>query len=151
MSTLSVRGTTASERLVGAGISLIVVVGLIHLIDAPGDLQEAPYQGLLFVANFFGALTAAIGIYRGSRWGWSLGFLVAGGAFVGYVISRTVGLPGLPVEEEWLEPLGLLSLLVEALFIVLCLTTSSAPQRRQVLIDPDLSPRTVEPPTPTYE
>ena len=69
MSTLTLRGTTASERLVGAGISLIVVVGLIHLIDAPGDLQEAPYQGLLFLANFFGALTAAIGIYRGTQVG----------------------------------------------------------------------------------
>ena len=123
MSTLSIRGSKASERLAGAGISLIVVVGLIHLIDAPGDLQEAPYQGLLFLANFFGSLTAAIGIYRGRTWGWSLGFLVAGGAFVGYVISRTVGLPGLPVEEEWLEPLGLLSLLVESLFVGLCLMT----------------------------
>ena len=132
LSTLTIRGTTASERLVGAGISLIVVVGLIHLIDAPGDLQEAPYQGLLFVANFFGALTAAIGIYRGRRWGWILGALVAGGAFVGYVISRTVGLPGLPVEEEWLEPLGLLSLLVEVLFMGLYLTTLVRPQRRQV-------------------
>jgi uncharacterized membrane protein YfcA len=122
MSTLTIRGTTASDRLVGAGISVIVIVGLIHLIDAPGDLQEAPYQGLLFLANFFGALMAAIGIYRGHSWGWSLGALLAGGAFVGYVVSRTVGLPGLPVEEEWLEPLGLLSLLVEGLFIGLYLT-----------------------------
>jgi uncharacterized membrane protein YfcA len=99
------------------------------LIDAPEDLQEAPYQGLLFLANFFGALTAAIAIFRGRRWGWSLGALVAGGAFVGYVISRTVGLPGLPVEEEWLEPLGLLSLLVEALFIGIYLTTFVRPTK----------------------
>jgi len=35
-------------------------------------------------------------------------------------ISRTVGLP---VEEEWLEPLGLLSLLVGSLFVGLCLMT----------------------------
>jgi hypothetical protein len=33
------------------------------------------------------------------------------------VISRTVGLPGLPVEEEWLEPLGVLSMIVEILFV----------------------------------
>ena len=33
------------------------------------------------------------------------------------MISRTVGLPGLPVETEWLEPLGVLSLVVEALFV----------------------------------
>ncbi len=116
-------GATAGRRdgpvsagLVGAGISLIVVVGLIHLIDAPEDLEEGSYLGFLFVANFLGALAAAAGIYRGNRWGWVLGLLVAGGAFVGYVISRTAGLPGLPVEP-WLEPLGVLSLVVEALFV----------------------------------
>src|SRR5215208_4319429 len=127
MSTLSIRGTTSSERLVGAGISLIVVVGLIHLINSPGDLEEGSYTGLLYLANFLGALAAAVGIYRGERWGWALGLLVAAGAFAGYVVSRTVGLPGLPVEEEWLEPLGVLSLLVEALFVGLYLTVFVRP------------------------
>jgi hypothetical protein len=127
MSTLPIRDTTVSDTLVGAGISLIVIVGLIHLINSPEDLEEGSYTGLLYLANFFGALTAAIGIYRGRSWGWSLGALVAGGAFVAYVISRTVGLPGLPVEEEWLEPLGLLSLLVEALFVGLYVMVSVRP------------------------
>jgi hypothetical protein len=127
MSTLSIRGTSGSGRLVGAGISLIVIVGLIHLINSPGDLEEGSYTGLLYLANFFGAILAALGIYRGRSWGWSLGALVAMGAFVGYVISRTVGLPGLPVEEEWLEPLGVLSLLVEALFVGLYLTAFVRP------------------------
>lgn len=127
MSTLPIRDTTVSDTLVGAGISLIVIVGLIHLINSPGDLEEGSYTGLLYLANFVGALTAAIGIYRGRSWGWSLGALVAGGAFVAYVISRTVGLPGLPVEEEWLEPLGLLSLLVEALFLGLYVMVSVRP------------------------
>jgi hypothetical protein len=127
MSALSIRDTTGSGRLVGAGISVIVVVGLIHLINSPGDLEEGSYTGLLYLANFFGAILAAIGIYRGRSWGWSLGALVSVGAFVGYVISRTVGLPGLPVEEEWLEPLGLLSLIVEALFVGLYLTAFVRP------------------------
>ena len=81
----------------------------------------------MFLVNFFGAILAAIGIYRGRSWGWGLGALVSVGAFVGYVISRTIGLPGLPVEEEWLEPLGLLSLLVEALFVGLHLTVFVRP------------------------
>jgi uncharacterized membrane protein YfcA len=127
MSTLPIRGTTGSERLVGAGISLIVIVGLIHLINSPGDLEEGSYTGLLYLANFVGALAAAVGIYRGERWGWALGLLVAAGAFAGYVVSRTVGLPRLPVEEEWLEPLGVLSLLVEALFVGLYLTVFVRP------------------------
>jgi hypothetical protein len=129
MSTLTIRGSTASERLVGAGISLIVIVGLIHLINSPGDLEEGAYTGLLYLANFFGALLAAIGIYRGRRWGWSLGALLSGGAFVSYVISCTVGLPGSPVEAEWLEPLGVLSLLVEALFMGLYLTIFVGPAK----------------------
>ena len=110
-------GRDSPAGLVGAGISLIVVVGLIHLIDAPEDLEEGSYLGFLFLANFLGALVAAAGIYRGNRWGWVIGLLVTGGAFAGYVISRTAGLPGLPAEEEWLEPLGVLSLVVEALFV----------------------------------
>jgi hypothetical protein len=46
------------------------------------------------------------------------------------VISRTAGLPGLGVEEEWLEPLGVLSLVVEALFVGVFLTILVRPQRR---------------------
>jgi hypothetical protein len=120
-SAASGRGSLVPAGLVGAGVSLILVIGLIHLIDSPEDLEVGSYLGFLFLANFLGALAAAAGIYRGNRWGWALGFFVAGGAFVGYVISRTAGLPGLPVEAEWLEPLGVLSLIVEALFVGLCL------------------------------
>jgi hypothetical protein len=93
MSTLPIRDTTISETLVGAGIYLIVVVGLIHLINSPGDLEEGSYTGLLYLANFFGAILAAIGIYRGLSWGWSLGALVSVGAFAGFVISRTIESP----------------------------------------------------------
>jgi hypothetical protein len=122
------RGALVPSGLVGAGISLIVVVGLIHLINSPGDLEEGAYTGVLYLANFLGALAAAVGIYRGKGWGWALGLLVAAGAFAGYVISRTVGLPGLPVEEEWLEPLGVLSLLVEGLFVGVFLAILARPK-----------------------
>jgi hypothetical protein len=128
MSAPTGRGALMPGVLVGAGISLIVVVGLIHLINSPEDLEEGAYTGLLYLANFLGALAAAVGIYRGKRWGWTLGLLVAGGAFAAYVISRTVGLPGLPVETEWLEPLGVLSLVVEGLFVGLYLTIRARPK-----------------------
>ena len=127
MSTLAIR-SNFSGKLVWAGMSLIATVGVIHLIEAPEELEEATYLGPLFLANFLGALLAAIGIYREHRWGWGLGVLVAGGAFVGYVLSRTVGLPGMSVEE-WLEPLGIASLLVETLFIGLCLAIFLRPAK----------------------
>src|SRR5215213_1684543 len=133
------RGALVPAGLVGAGISLIVVVGLIHLINSPEDLQEGSYTGLLYLANFFGALAAAVGIYRGKRWGWALGLLVAGGAFLGYVISRTVGLPGLPVETEWLEPLGVLSLLVEGLFMGVYLAILARPEEETRIVEASTS------------
>jgi uncharacterized membrane protein YfcA len=135
MSAASGRGTLLPAGLVGAGISLIVVVGLIHLINSPEDLEEGSYTGLLYLANFFGALASAIGIYRGRSWGWALGFVVAAGAFAGYVISRTVGLPGLPVETEWLEPLGVLSLLVEGLFVGVFLAIFARPKEERSVVE----------------
>src|SRR5215216_1010153 len=127
MSTSTTRSISPG-KLVWAGISLIAVVGLIHLIEASEELEEATYLGPLFLANFGGAGAAAIGIYRNYRWGWGLGALVAGGAFAGYVISRTIGLPGMPVED-WLELLGVLSLLVEGLFIGLWLANFARPAK----------------------
>ena len=110
---------TTPTAMQGAGIALILVAGAIHFIDAPGSFGDATYKGLLFLANGIAAIVAAFGIYRGERsWGWGLGVLVAGGALVGYVVSRTVGLPGL-APDIWLEPLGILSLMVEGAFIVL--------------------------------
>jgi uncharacterized membrane protein YfcA len=91
--------TIFQGRFAWAGAALIAAVGLIHLIGAPEELEEVTYLGLLFLANFGGAVVAAISIVRNHRWGWGLGALVAGGAFAGYVISCTIGLPGLPVED----------------------------------------------------
>lgn len=109
-----------SKTMVWVGILLVLVTGLIHLVDAPDSYEEAAYKGILFYMNGAGALLAAIGIYRGARgWGWSLGALIAFGSIAGYVISRTVGLPMLEVEDEWLEPLGALALAVEVLFMAL--------------------------------
>ena len=101
------------------GIGLILIVGFIHVIDAPECFEEAAYKGWLFYANGLGALAAAYGIFRAERsWGWNLGFLIAAGSFIAYVLSRTVGLPQIPAEPDaWLEPLGVAALISEALFM----------------------------------
>jgi hypothetical protein len=105
------------------GIGLITVIGVIHLILMRGEYDEAHYLGMLFAANFVGAIIAAVGIYRGSLWGWILGFLVAAGSLAGYILSRTVGLPGMEIEE-WLDPYGMLSVLLEVIFFVLLIQKS---------------------------
>ncbi len=109
-----------SEMLIGLAIALIVVTGLIHFIGAPDNFSESAYKGILFLLNGVAALVAAVGIYRGSKtWGWGLGAAVAGGALVMYIVSRTLGLPGLGVDDDWFEPIGLLSLFVEGAFVAI--------------------------------
>lgn len=121
---------STSRTVVWLGIALIIITGLVHLIDAPDAFGETTYKGLLFVANAVGAAVAAVGIYRGARsWGWSLGLLVALGALVGYILSRTVGLPSLPAEPDaWLEPLGVVSMLAEVGFTALALYVLAVPR-----------------------
>ena len=116
------------RTIVWAGVALMLVTGIVHLIDAPDAFDEATYKGLLFAANGIGALIAAVGIARGARsWGWGLGLLVAAGAFVGYVASRTIGLPGIPAEPDaWLEPLGVVSLVAEGLLVGLAIWANQA-------------------------
>jgi hypothetical protein len=119
---------TLSKTLVWLGIALILITGLIHLVEAPENYQEVAYKGVLFYLNGAGALLAAIGIYRGQRsWGWTLGGLIAFGSIVGYIISRTIGLPLMEVDDEWLEPLGVASLLAEAIYMGLYLYVLSRP------------------------
>lgn len=121
--------STNSKQLAWIGIALLVITSLVHFVDAPDSFEEATYKGVLFLLNGLGALIAAYGIYQGKRnWGWTLGLLVAGGAFVGYALSRTVGLPQLPAEPDaWFEPLGITSFVAEALFVLLYLWLWSKP------------------------
>ncbi len=105
-----------------AAILLIVAVGLAHLRGTLPHYRFAPYIGVGFVVNFVGALVAAVGIYRNALWGWLLGVVVAGGALVLYVVSRSVGLPGFEVAVgRWFGPLAIISLIVEVLFLALFL------------------------------
>lgn len=112
---------SSNQRWMGLG--LILATGLLHLVEAPEYYDEVKYIGVLFVASMIGAAIAAYGIWRDERWGWLLGLAVAGGSFVAYILSRTVGLPSFR-EASWseaLEPMGVLSLIVEGLFVGLAL------------------------------
>lgn len=124
-----------SAILLWLAIIAIIVTGIVHFIDAPDAFHEVSYKGWLFCLNGLGAVLAAVGIYLGKKsWGWNLGFLIAALSIILYAFSRTVGLPGLPAEpDEWFEPLGVVSLLAESIFVVVFITFSKADkhERRQ--------------------
>ena len=121
--------TTPSKRLTLWGTSLIALVGLIHLLVVPEYFEFATYLGLLFILNALGSFASAVGIYRHAWWGWPLGLVMAGGAFFMYIESRTIGLPGL--NEGWLDPPGILSLIVEAIFVALYFFSRATRRRKE--------------------
>jgi hypothetical protein len=99
-------------------VAIIAIIGLVHLYMAPQEYGEVAYMGILFGINFVAAIIAAVGIYRQNNWAWLLGVGIAVGSLIGYILSRTVGLPGMEIEE-WLTPTGVLSLVTEVVFILL--------------------------------
>jgi hypothetical protein len=99
-------------------VATILVIGIVHLYMAPQEYDEVAYMGILFAINFVAAMIAAFGIYRQQNWGWLLGVSIAIGSLIGYILSRTIGLPGMEIEA-WLQPIGVLSMVVEIGFIVL--------------------------------
>jgi len=99
------------------GLLLILAVGAIHLVTAPDQFNDATYKGLLFLANAAGVAVAAIGIWRSQQWGWLLGLAISAATAAGYVLSRTVGLPGLPADPNILEPLGIAAVGCELVFL----------------------------------
>lgn len=119
--------TTASVPASGLGLGAARLVGVasalalaaIHLVEMPEDFEEMPYLGVLFGVGGVLLVAAAVGLVRrsSSRVAWATGLLTAVGMFVGYCVSRTVGLPGMD-PEPWGEPLGVLALVLEVVFVV---------------------------------
>jgi hypothetical protein len=109
-----------SKLLHWLAIFLILEIGLLHIMTAQAEYEEATYMGYLFAANFFGSLLAAYAIYHKQFWGWVLGLVIAAGSIAGYLYSRTLGMPGMNVDE-WFSPYGVISIAVEAAYILVFL------------------------------
>ncbi|WP_310961499.1 hypothetical protein [Nocardioides terrisoli] len=91
-----------------------------HIPVIQEHLTEAPYIGVGFV------LLTVAGLYLGnlllredSTWVWLATGVVAAAALVGYVTSRTIGLPQIHDDiGNWGEPLGVVAVVSEALMLV---------------------------------
>jgi Na+/proline symporter len=101
-----------------AGAAAIAAVAAIHLLLAPEYLDEKVYVGVLFVVGAIAGGLVALRLWqRSDHQAWLLGSLIAVGMGAGFILSRTVGLPGFH-ESEW-ELSGIVSLLFEAGFVAL--------------------------------
>jgi hypothetical protein len=122
-----------------AGALLALAVATAHVADQGGvtaftapDWLGWAYR-LIEVGGVLTALTLLVP--RSAKLGWTAGLLLAVGPFLGYVASRTVGVPGDPGDVgNWTDWVGTLSLVVEAGLVAICIGMLSARGRRTPVV-----------------
>ena len=104
------------------GIAGLGGIALIHALQAPEAFEETTYLGVLFIGAILASLALATALTRTSdQRAWFAAGGLAAAIMVGYLLTRTSGLPDATVDvDNWTEPLGLASLVAEGL--VLCIT-----------------------------
>jgi hypothetical protein len=113
-------GDHASEVIARAAAVIgLAGIGLIHLLDSISKFQETPYMGWMYVALILGCIGVAAALARAhAREAWAAAVALPASAVVGYVLTRTTGLPQAHGDVgNWSEPLGLAALFVEGLVI----------------------------------
>lgn len=96
------------------------VTAVAHLPVIGPHLHEAPYMGEEFIVLTTACLLLGIAaLVCDSRAVYGLTVATCGLAIVGYVATRLIGFPLLADDVgKWLEPLGLVSVLAEALAVL---------------------------------
>ncbi len=103
--------------------ALLLSNGAIHVIAFPDHFMVAAYIGVLFLLLALATVPLAIGVGAGSQLAWDVAAVMSAIAVVAYALARTTGLPFYH-EQDWLDmmglvPLGLLSVVVEVLFLLM--------------------------------
>jgi Na+/proline symporter len=124
----------AIDDAVGRTVAIAGLTGiaLIHVLQLPDAFSETFYLGLLFVGAVVGAVLVAAALTRTSTHRvWSAACALGALVLLGYLLSRTTGLPGATDDVgEWDEPLGLASMVAESL--VVCVSAVVLASRRSV-------------------
>jgi len=121
-----------------AEIAEIVGVGgtaYIHLTAMSDKFSEVPYLGVGYGLVSIACVISIYLLVRGDRRGWLLGGATCLATFVGFVLTRTVGLPASTDDiGNWSESIGIWSLVFEGLVVVLSATVLGLQRRRVTAI-----------------
>jgi hypothetical protein len=113
---------THGEHVLRRGVAAVGLLGiaLVHVLDLPGKLEEVPYLGVAYLGLIAASLLVAEALVRrDDRRAWALSAGLSASVILGFVVDRTVGMPGAMDDiGNWLEPLGVASLFVEGVVLV---------------------------------
>lgn len=91
-----------------------------HVPATPHHVQEMPYVGVGFIGVTLACLVGATGIVlHNALWAWAISGATCFASIAAWVVSRTVGLPGMDGHDvgNWGEPLALMAVVSEVLVV----------------------------------
>ena len=105
------------------GVVGMAGIAVIHILDAPATFAGAKYIFWLYIAIIVGAIPISLLLLHwSSRLAWIGAALLAAVPLIGYLLTRSVGLPGDSGDiGNWLDSLGLASMFVEVAVLGLSL------------------------------
>lgn len=109
-------------RLVAVVAAAGMAVSHIPVIEE--HLSEAPYIGVGFVLlTIAGLILMQLLLTRDTLLTWVAALAVSVLALLGYVLSRTIGLPQIGDDVgNWSEPLGLVAIVSESILLLVAIT-----------------------------
>ncbi|HWC22843.1 MAG TPA: hypothetical protein VG502_11135 [Flexivirga sp.] len=113
-------GPSLGSRFRPLVVVAAVIAAAAHVPVIAPHLDEAPYMGVLFVALTTACLALAVtlAVHDGERV-YAFSVLTCGLAIIGYAATRLVAFPMLADDVgNWLEPLGIVSVLSEFVVVV---------------------------------
>ncbi len=124
--------TGASEFRRGLAAAALIGTGVLHVFKTPEYLDAQLYIGILFGLSFPVCVGLAIWMSIGDdRRAWTAGALLVTAMASAFMISRTIGLPGLGEHgalTHWME--GFPALCAEVGFLMLAIQPLLAPTPR---------------------
>lgn len=106
-----------------AGIAGLSAVIAIHTAELAGKVEETAYLGLGYIALIMASVVAIALLAQHDRRGWILARLTAAATMIGFVLTRTTGLPKARGDiGNWTETIAMWSLIAEGLVILLSTT-----------------------------
>ncbi len=101
----------------------LMAVGIIHALEIQGQLGGAAWLTAGFAALTIAAPACALWLLIRPGWlPWLGAGLICTSAALGYVLTRSVAVPGdLGDVGNWLEPLGVAALITEGIVVVLAI------------------------------
>jgi hypothetical protein len=106
--------TELHNRRTAVTIGLIGIAA-VHIADLPAKWDETRYMAWMYI----GAIAASAFlidrlVVKTSKRDYLASSLLSASVFLGYVVNRSVGMPGAKGDiGNWFEPLGFLSLFIE--------------------------------------